>query len=618
MPRTLGDALYGYIGISELERRLLAQPEALRLHRILQQSTLFHTYVNNRGSRFPHSVGAMHVAGRLYDYLHYRLTADHCARLHAAVDAILTAEEPAAIGALFSAPDGFDALYAEHGYTPAHWRDVLLFQGIRLAALVHDIGHPPYSHIVEFALRDADRAIPAAAALKENITVLQERYREITGISGHRGEIHETIGISVTHAVFNTIAGENDITRPFAQAAIRIAATILAADQLGHPDEDKARSIPLTILKHLRPWYLLGQLVSGQVDCDRLDYLCRDPRNNGVVDFGHIDVDRIIRHVGAADVDLTKIAATTITVPAPTFDHRAVSALETFLYERMRQFRWFVCHHNVVRTDTALNRAVFLLIEEYFGDETLLQQTLQARGFADLWEWTDRRIFARTDDAWLDQILHHAHQTLDSLQNRTAREEELHLLLDVFLFRRVERLPSLWKRLDQFLGFAQGVQRYFQSYYERKSPPKWPWPISDARFSELQDIVFATEPVASLDKYGPVRLVYALQGVLQRIAQKRPAALIRIMQAIERTVDDGRYIFVGKPFTAYKRVDVGGADLAEMSSLVRNLNEMWREGLSFFAFDRRPNEEKRDLPEVGALFAKALDGELDLLAQPRL
>jgi HD superfamily phosphohydrolase len=615
MPRTLGDALYGYIGISELEHRLLAQPEALRLHRILQQSTLFHTYANNRGSRFPHSVGAMHVAGRLYDYLHQGMTDDHRQRLHAAVDTILKNEEPEAIGALLKLPERFDPLYAEHGYNPDGWRDVLLFQGIRLAAMVHDIGHPPYSHIVEHALHDADLAIPRALALKESVTVLQERYQQITGISAHRGDIHETIGITVTQDIFNTIAHDDDGTRPFAQAAIRIAATILAADQLGHPSEDKARSIPLAILQQLQPWYLLGQLVSGQVDCDRLDYLCRDPRNNGVVDFGHIDVDRIIRHVGAVDITLATIAATTITVPAPTFDHRAVSALETFLYERMRQFRWFVCHHNVVRTDTALNRSVFLLIEEYFSTGTTpLQIALRRRGFADLWEWTDRRVFARTDDAWLDQLLHEAHHTLDELPSRTPREEELHLLLDVFLFRRVERLPSLWKRLDQFLGFAQGVHQYFQAHYKRKKPPKWPWAISDSKFLELQNIVFPETP----EKYGPVRLIYALQGVLGQIARQRPAAPFRIMQAIEDAVDGGRYVFVGKPFTAYKRVDIRGADLAEMSSLVRNLNEMWREGLSFFAFDRRPKEKHRELPVVGTLFAQALDRELDLLVQQRL
>jgi HD superfamily phosphohydrolase len=31
---------------------------------------------------------------------------------------------------------------------------IILFQAIRLSALLHDIGHPPYSHITEFTLKD--------------------------------------------------------------------------------------------------------------------------------------------------------------------------------------------------------------------------------------------------------------------------------------------------------------------------------------------------------------------------------------------------------------------------------------------------------------------------------
>src|SRR5574341_1890742 len=64
--KQIRDGLYGYIRISELERAFLQQVELLRLHRILQNSSAYHTYPNNRGSRFSHSVGTMHVAGLLY------------------------------------------------------------------------------------------------------------------------------------------------------------------------------------------------------------------------------------------------------------------------------------------------------------------------------------------------------------------------------------------------------------------------------------------------------------------------------------------------------------------------------------------------------------------------
>src|SRR5690349_21057091 len=64
--KQIRDALYGYVRISDLEKAFLQQPELLRLHRILQNSSAYHTYPNNRGTRFSHSIGTMHVAGLLY------------------------------------------------------------------------------------------------------------------------------------------------------------------------------------------------------------------------------------------------------------------------------------------------------------------------------------------------------------------------------------------------------------------------------------------------------------------------------------------------------------------------------------------------------------------------
>ena len=64
--KQIRDGIYGYIYLSRLELTFINCPEFLRLHHILQQSTVFQTYPNNRGSRFSHSIGAMHIAGQLY------------------------------------------------------------------------------------------------------------------------------------------------------------------------------------------------------------------------------------------------------------------------------------------------------------------------------------------------------------------------------------------------------------------------------------------------------------------------------------------------------------------------------------------------------------------------
>ena len=55
---------------------------------------------------------------------------------------------------------------------------LLLIQSIRAAALLHDIGHPPFSHIVEYALK---------AVYEENKEMQARRRNEIKDISGYDG-----------------------------------------------------------------------------------------------------------------------------------------------------------------------------------------------------------------------------------------------------------------------------------------------------------------------------------------------------------------------------------------------------------------------------------------------
>ncbi|MBU3183750.1 hypothetical protein [Clostridium estertheticum] len=51
---------------------------------------------------------------------------------------------------------------------------VILFQAIRLSALLHDVGHTLFSHVTEFALKDVWKIINEIN--KENRTERQEKY----------------------------------------------------------------------------------------------------------------------------------------------------------------------------------------------------------------------------------------------------------------------------------------------------------------------------------------------------------------------------------------------------------------------------------------------------------
>jgi len=109
------DSLYGFISLSPFEFKAVKHPFFERLRFIHQLGAALWIYPGARTSRYEHSLGVCAIATRIYDQI-----VSQAAGLLASLG--LTNE---------------DILY---------WRSVL-----RLAALYHDIGHLPFSHVGELA-----------------------------------------------------------------------------------------------------------------------------------------------------------------------------------------------------------------------------------------------------------------------------------------------------------------------------------------------------------------------------------------------------------------------------------------------------------------------------------
>jgi HD superfamily phosphohydrolase len=100
------DPIHKYIRFSQVEKQLIDSPTFQRLRRIRQLAGAHLVYPSAQHSRFEHSLGAMHIAG-------------------------LAGETLLGKGYI---------TYAE------------VVQDLRLAALLHDIGHGPFSHLFEEVL----------------------------------------------------------------------------------------------------------------------------------------------------------------------------------------------------------------------------------------------------------------------------------------------------------------------------------------------------------------------------------------------------------------------------------------------------------------------------------
>ncbi len=111
------DAVHVFIEFDEDERLVIDSSAFQRLRHVHQFALTYKVYPGATHKRFEHSLGVMHLAGRIYDVI---------TRPDKISDAVREA---------IPAPSQND-----HGY----WRTV-----VRMAALCHDMGHLPFSHAAE-------------------------------------------------------------------------------------------------------------------------------------------------------------------------------------------------------------------------------------------------------------------------------------------------------------------------------------------------------------------------------------------------------------------------------------------------------------------------------------
>ena len=247
------DPIHGFINISEYDiiEKLIESKYFQRLRRLCQLGMTSAVYPSATHTRFSHCLGVMHVFLVLFDSLSRR-----------SVTEIKDKNHKRKVGAI--------------------------------AALLHDIGHGPFSHASESILSD-----------------------------GKFDHLEMTC----------KIISETEISDNLRQNAIEPS---LVCDILTHEVSEE--------------WLLISQLVSSQLDADRLDYLLRDSYFTGV-NYGKVDIHRI-----ANTLDIwTKndLFSGTAVINA-----KGISAIEDYILGRYLMYRK-VYFHKISRCMELLLTKVF-------------------------------------------------------------------------------------------------------------------------------------------------------------------------------------------------------------------------------------------------------------------
>jgi HD superfamily phosphohydrolase len=308
--RSIRDPVYGYIQLPPDLALVVDHPLFQRLRRVSQTSLMSSVYPSGNGSRFEHGLGAMHLAaqgwGAAWAGANYQRVQKHF---------ITSARRD--VPDLPEEPDEFAAVVG------------LAAAG---SALLHDVGHPPFSHVLESYYR--------AVALEDAVE---------SGIDIGRDEDWRRLDRRQT--TFHEFAGR--------RIARQICESVFDDDRREH------RALKLTLLAILQSspnadtWAgALHSIVAGEVDVDRLDYLIRDSYRAGT-EFGGIDYLRLVtalelhRHFTEGREEF-RIAP----------GMRARSAVESLLVQRLQSYQWIHFHPRVLGFNLALGRA-FSLVGEF-------------------------------------------------------------------------------------------------------------------------------------------------------------------------------------------------------------------------------------------------------------
>ncbi len=233
--KIINDPVYGFITVDdELIAKIIAHPYYQRLRRIHQMAMAHLVYPGAVHTRLHHSLGAYHLISN-------------------------------ALSVLIS-----------KGVAITHGED----QATKIAILLHDIGHGPFSHALE------------------NILV--------------EGMHHEEI-------------------------------SLLLMKDLNQQFEGKLQ-MAIDIFTNTYPKKFLHQLVSGQLDVDRMDYLTRDSFFSGVSE-GVIGYDRIIKMLTVYNGELM-------------VEEKAIYSIEKFLVSRRLMYWQVYLHKTVLCAEQMLKRIV--------------------------------------------------------------------------------------------------------------------------------------------------------------------------------------------------------------------------------------------------------------------
>ncbi|MDY0386037.1 MAG: HD domain-containing protein [Methanolobus sp.] len=323
--REIYDNVHGFIKVTELENKVIDSPFFQRLRDIKQLGLLDYVFPGALHNRFNHSIGVMHIADKM----------------------VVSLQEK---NEVFSNKR----------------------QLVRMAALLHDIGHYPLSHLIESEVKmdtkskfkPRDISIEIDNGMEEEFGTEQSLENKIHNLNY---ELHPSRNDSLDFAHHERITGiviqctgiYDILKEKFDDEDIRAICQIIAGTYSG----------PESLIIH------------SELDADRFDYLLRDSYHTGVK-YGLFDSEQIIRNLDYDEEDNLLVV-----------NEKGQKAVEHYLLSKYFFYSTVIFHKATVGFELMVKKTykgllerghaiAYLDLTDMFKDENSVQNYLD---FTDSW-----------------------------------------------------------------------------------------------------------------------------------------------------------------------------------------------------------------------------------------
>jgi len=198
-----------------------------------------------------------------------------------------------------------------------------------------------------------------------------------------------------------------------------------------------------SVLQKKGKFKLIEQLISSQLDVDRLDYLERDAYFTGAA-YGHIDLDRIIRVLKVKDDQLV-------------FKMSGIHAIENYLISRYHMY-WQVYYHPASRSYEVILEKIYLRVKDLLATGYTFKENVDALKKI-MNNPNDINTYLKIDDYYINGLI---------LGFLDSEDEILKCLANDFLNRRIWKYindtPSNKKEIEEIKAkFDPQTRKYFNA-----------------------------------------------------------------------------------------------------------------------------------------------------------